>query len=137
MTYEPRERPRGLFGRFRNLMRAIFGGWIRGGELNNPRAVYESVIQERMKQYNELKQAVAGIVYMRNKLQAEISERTTEITSVKADIDHAVRKGDDELALALIGGHVGLHAKTELGFHAAHPEFVGAQRGRTVKARRR
>ena len=102
MTHEPRERPRGLFGRFRNLMSAIFGGWIRDGELNNPRAVYEQAINERTKQYRQLKEAVAGILYMRNKLEHEITERRAEIARLHDDLRRGVRRGQDDLALALI-----------------------------------
>ena len=91
MTYEPRERPRGLFGRFRNLLSAIFGGWIRDGELNNPRAVYEQAINERTKQYRQLKEAVAGILYMRNKLEHEITERRAEIARLHDDLRRGVR----------------------------------------------
>ena len=79
MTYEPRERSHSLFGRFANLVRAIFGRWLSDSEVQNPRAVYEQAIYERTKQYRQLKEAVAGILYMRNKLEAEISERRAEI----------------------------------------------------------
>ena len=96
------EQPRGFFQRLRSLLRGVFGTWIRDREHENPRAVYESAIHERMKHYAQLKQAVAGILYMRNKLQAEIRERRTEVLRVHEDIDHAVRRGDDEVALALI-----------------------------------
>ena len=102
MTYEPRERPRGLFGRFRNLLSAIFGGWIRDGELSNPRAVYEQAINERTKQYRQLKEAVAGILYMRNRLEAEITERRAEIARLHDDLRRGVRQGQDDLSLALI-----------------------------------
>ena len=102
MTYEPRERPRGLFGRFRNLLSAIFGGWIRDGELNNPRAVYEQAIHERTRQYRQLKEAVAGILYMRNKLEHEIGERRAEIARLHDDLRRGVRRGQDDLALGLI-----------------------------------
>ena len=48
--------------------------WMRDREEDNPRAVYENAIQERVTQYRELKEAVAGILYMRNKLEAELEE---------------------------------------------------------------
>jgi len=38
-----------------------------------------AAIAERLRQYEGLKQAVAGILYMRNKLEAEIRERRTEL----------------------------------------------------------
>lgn len=102
MTHEPRERPRSLFGRLRNLMRAIFAGWIRGGEIQNPRAVYEQAIHERTVQYRQLKEAVAGILYMRNKLEAEITERRAEIARLHDDVRRAVRRGHDDLSVRLI-----------------------------------
>ncbi len=47
MTHENRDRPQGIFGRFRNLVRALFTGWIRDSEIQNPRAVYEQAISVR------------------------------------------------------------------------------------------
>ena len=111
MTYD--QRPRGFFQRLRSLVRGVFGIWIRDREHENPRAVYESAIQERMSQYAQLKQAVAGILYMRNKLEAEIRERRSEISSVKQDIDHAVKRGDDDVALAMISHRNSLHEDLE------------------------
>ncbi|HJO24928.1 MAG: PspA/IM30 family protein [Myxococcota bacterium] len=102
MTYEPRERPRSLFGRFRNLLRALFAGWLRNSEIQNPRAVYEQAIHERTQQYHQLKEAVAGILYMRNKLEAEITERRAEIARMHDDVRRAVRRGQDELSVRLI-----------------------------------
>ena len=102
MTDELRERPRGLFGRFRNLMRALFAGWLRDSEIQNPRAVYEQAIHERTKQYHQLKEAVAGILYMRNKLEAEITERRAEIARIHDDVRRSVRRGQDDLSVGLI-----------------------------------
>ena len=102
MNNEPRERPQGIFGRLRNLMRAIFAGWIRDSEIQNPRAVYEQAINERTKQYRQLKEAVAGILYMRNKLEAEITERRAEIARLHDDVRRAVRRGHDDLSVRLI-----------------------------------
>ena len=70
---------RGLFGRLRQLLTGMFAVWIKEGEEGNPAAVYEGAINERRKQYRELKEAVAGILYMRNKLEAEITERRAEV----------------------------------------------------------
>ena len=92
----------GIFGRLRNLIRATFSLWVRDGERSNPRAVYEQAIEERTRQYHELKDAVAGILYMRNKLEAEISERRAEIARLHDDVRRAVRQGQDELSVALI-----------------------------------
>jgi len=102
MTIDHRERPQSLFGRFRSLLSGMFSTWLQDSENENPRAVYEQAINERTKQYRQLKEAVAGILYMRNKLEAEITERRAEIARVHDDIRRAVRRGSDELSLTLI-----------------------------------
>ena len=61
-----------LLGRLRSLLRGLFSVWIRDRELDSPEAVYEQAIRGRMNQYRELKGAVAGILYMRGKLEGEI-----------------------------------------------------------------
>jgi phage shock protein A len=96
------DQPRGLMARFGNLIRGTFTVWLRRRERQNPAAVYEQAINERTRQYRELKEAVAGILYMRNKLEAEIHERRVEIARLHDDIRHAVRRGHDELSLSLI-----------------------------------
>lgn len=95
-------RQRSLLGRLSALVRGTFGTWIRERESRSPRAVYEQAIAERGRQYRELKRAVAGILYMRNKLEAEIRERRAEIAASHEQVRRAVLRGDDEAALALI-----------------------------------
>ncbi len=113
MTTITQESPQGIFGRFRNLMWALFTGWIRDSEIQNPRAVYEQAINERTKQYRQLKEAVAGILYMRNKLEAEISERRVEIARLHDDVRRAVRGGHDDLSVRLIAQKQSLHEDLE------------------------
>jgi len=96
------ERSRSLTARFRHLIHGIFAVWIRDSERQNPRAVYEEAIHQRTQQYRELKEAVAGILYMRNKLEAEIAERRAEIARLHDDVRRAVRGGQDELSVTLI-----------------------------------
>jgi phage shock protein A len=95
------DRP-GLFSRFRNLVSAVFGGWVRDGERSHPEQVYQQAIDQRTKQYRELKEAVAGILYMRNKLEAEIRQRSSEIDRLTREIRDTVRAGRDADSLALI-----------------------------------
>jgi len=102
MTTLTRERPRGLLARFVYLVRGSFGQWIGRGERQNPAAVYEQAIEDRTRQYRDLKEAVAGILYMRNKLEAEIGERRVEIARLHDDVRRAIRSGQDELSLSLI-----------------------------------
>ena len=96
------QRSRSLASRLRNLVHGIFAVWIRDSERQNPRAVYEEAIHQRTQQYRDLKEAVAGILYMRNKLEAEITERRADIARTHDDIRRAVRRGQDDISLTLI-----------------------------------
>jgi phage shock protein A len=95
-------RPAGLFRRLRGLIEGSFSGWLRAREGDNPRAVYERAIRERTRQYADLKQAIAGILYMRNRLEGEIRERSEELARVESEIERAIRSGQDDLALTLL-----------------------------------
>jgi len=95
------DRP-GVFARFFGLLRGWAAGWVRTREQRNPQAVYEHAIGERVQQYRSLKEAVAGILYMRNKLEAELVEQQGELSRTRADIQRAVQRRDDEAGLALI-----------------------------------
>ena len=96
------DRPHGLLVRAARLARVTFSGWLRHGERRNPAAVYEQVIEDRTRQYRDLKEAVAGILYLRNKLEAEIHERQIELARVEEDVRNAIARGQDELSLTLI-----------------------------------
>lgn len=92
----------GFFARLKNLWRGFLGLWIEGIEAEHPEAVYEAAIQERIKQYNELKKAVSGLVYLRNKLQTDLEKKTKDLNEVQAQIPVAVQSGEDDVALVLI-----------------------------------
>ena len=100
MTYPYAQRS--FFGRVRDLVSGFFSVWIRDREVQSPDAVYERAIAERVRQYAELKRAVAGILYMRNKIEGEIRDRRAELARLHADIARAVDKNDDEVAVVLI-----------------------------------
>jgi len=111
--------PQGVIARFGSLLRGFFAGWVRGRENRNPELVYEQAIEGRVRQYRELKQAVAGILYMRTKLEGEISERRAEIARRHDDIRRSVRRREEEIAVALISQKQALfedleHAEQEL-----------------------
>jgi phage shock protein A len=84
------------------LLRGALVSFVREREQESPRAVYENAILERTRQYAELKQAVAGILYMRNKLEAEIERVRDDLARHGEDVRSAVRRGDDAAALVLI-----------------------------------
>jgi phage shock protein A len=95
-------RSKSLLARIGSLFTGMFRLWVRDKEQENPQVVYEEAIRERKRQYGDLKQAVAGILYMRNKLEAEIEERRMEIARLHDDIRRAVRSGQDDLSITLI-----------------------------------
>jgi phage shock protein A len=115
------DRRTGFFARLSGLFRGMMSGWMRDREEDNPRAVYENAIAERVKQYRQLKDAVAGILYMRNKLEAELCDRREELARTLEDIRRAVRRGDDEVGLALIQRKQALIGEID----RAEGEFVG------------
>lgn len=92
----------GIISRLSGLLRGGASNWMREREEQNPRAVYEQAITERVRRYHELKQAVAGILFMRNKLEAEVGERRAELARTHDDIRRSVTRGDDQVGLALI-----------------------------------
>jgi len=92
----------GIISRLSGLLRGGASSWVREREEQHPRAVYERAIAERVQRYHELKQAVAGILFMRNKLEGEVGERRAELARTHDDIRRSVTKGDDEVGLALI-----------------------------------
>ena len=115
-----RGRSRGMIARLRSLIQGVFTLWVRDRENESPEVVYEQAISERVRQYRELKDAVAGILFMRTKLESEISERRAEIARLHDDVRRAVRRGKDEISLTLIAQKQSLfedleRAELELG----------------------
>jgi phage shock protein A len=95
-------RPRGALGRLVNWLSTSIHSFVRRREQADPKGVYEQAIEGRLRRYAELKEAVAGILYLRNKLEAEMRERRSEIARLGADAERAVRRGDEPLAVAIV-----------------------------------
>lgn len=109
-----------VFGRLRSLVRGWFSLWVRDRELESPEAIYEQAIRGRLTQYRELKGAVAGILYMRGKLDGEIAERRAEIARLHDETRRALARNDENSCLTLISHKQVLfddleRAKKELG----------------------
>lgn len=92
----------GFFERLSQVWKGFLGLWISDIENRNPEAVYEAAIDERIKKHRELKKAVSGIVYLRNKLQADLDSKERELAEVQLQIPVAVEEGEDEAALVLL-----------------------------------
>lgn len=92
----------GFFDRLGNLWNGFWSLWISDREKNNAEAVYEAAIDERIKKHRELKKAVSGIVYLRNKIQAETAQKEQEHREVSAQLPVAVESGEDDVAIVLL-----------------------------------
>lgn len=91
-----------LFARLGNLIKGFFGNAIGSAEAENPDAVYQNAINERVAQYQKLMKAVSGIVYLRNKLEKDLEIKTKELGDIHAQIPVAVQQGEEAAALHLI-----------------------------------
>ena len=91
-----------LIGRVMNLLRGVLTQWMGRRERRNPGAVYEAAIQERIDQYGRLRSAAAGVLYMRSKLAAELEQRSFELARLGRELDAAVDRDEDGIALVII-----------------------------------
>jgi len=92
----------GFFDRLANVWRGFLSLWVSDIENRNPEAVYESAIDERVRKHRDLKKAVSGIVYLRNKLSTELESKERSLKDVMNQLPIAIEDGEDEVALVLI-----------------------------------
>ena len=102
-----------LFARVQNLLRGVMAQWLGRREQRNPGAVYEAAIHERMEQYGKLREAAAGVLYMRSKLSKELQLKSAELTRLRNQLEIAVDRDDDEVALTLISRRDALGVEVE------------------------
>lgn len=91
-----------IFDRMANLWNGFWSLWISNKEKSNPEAVYEAALDERIRKHGDLKKAVSGIVYLRNKVSNELEQKEKELKEVNAQLPVALEQGDDEVALLLL-----------------------------------
>lgn len=102
-----------LFARLSNLVRGLASRWLGDRETGNPGAVYESAIRERVAQYAQLREAAAGVIYLRGKLERELQQRSGDLARLRQQLDLAVERDDDPAALVLISRREVLGADVE------------------------
>jgi len=85
-----------------NLVGGKFTRWLRTREARDPEAVYEAAISDRLKRYQQLKDAAAGVIYTRNKLESEHRQKAAELVEVAEQAAQAVDLGEDQCALILL-----------------------------------
>src|SRR6266849_717472 len=92
-----------LVARMTNLLRGLAARWIGRREQRHPEAVYAAAIEERVAQHAKLREAAAGIIYLRSKLARELERESTELGRLRRQLEIAVERDDDSVALHLIG----------------------------------
>ncbi len=96
---------------------SLFGGklrrWIKARESRDPEAVYESAIADRVRRYQQLKSAAAGVIYMRSKLERDLKRKTSELIEVAEQAVQAADMNEDQCALILLRRKHELEAETE------------------------
>ncbi len=91
-----------MLARLFNLITGKFRRWVKAREAHDPEAVYETAITERIRRYQQLKSAAAGVIYMRNKLGHELQDKSLEMREVDDEAKQAVDMNEDQCALILI-----------------------------------
>jgi len=92
----------GFFARFAALFRGRAGVKLRNAEVRNTEAVYHNAIERRTRQCAELKDAVGRLVYLRNRIEADLKRRTAELGLVAEGLVLAAEANEDDRALALL-----------------------------------
>ena len=86
----------GFFQRLANIWKGFLSLWVSNIETSNPEAVYEAAIEERIRKHKELKKAVSGIVYLRNKTSAELEEKEKSLKEIMTQLPVAIDEGEDD-----------------------------------------
>ena len=105
-----------LFRRTLNLVRGLVSRWLGRREHGHPDAVYEAAIHERLARYVKLREATAGILYLRSKLAKELERQSDELVRVRRQLEIAVDRNDDQVAFVSADGveQLPLLKKTEV-----------------------
>lgn len=102
-----------FLSRLSSLIRGTLTHWLGRREKRNPAAVYESAIQARLEQYATLRESAAGVLYMRGKLSGEVELKANALRSLNRQIDVAVERDEDDVAVALIAQRQALKSEVD------------------------
>jgi len=91
-----------MFTRFFNLVGGKCRRWMHSREARDPESVYEAAIAGRIRRYQQLKSAAAGVIYLRSKLENELKQKAAEMREVEEQIGQAADLDEDQCALLLI-----------------------------------
>ncbi len=103
----------GFLSRMANLWGGFLSLFVEGIEAQHPEIVYESAIEDKKRQFHKLRDAVAGIVRLRNKQRKTLQQKMAELQDIQGQIPIAVESGEDDVALVLIERKNSLTAEVE------------------------
>jgi len=92
----------GFFDRISSVFKGKASNAVSDIEKNNPEAVYEAAIEDRKKQYAELKSAAAEMAVLRDRTREKLTTAERELANVEPAVLVAVQEGEEEAALALL-----------------------------------
>lgn len=102
-----------ILSRVSSLLRGVVSQWIGRREHRNPAAVYEAAINDRVEQYDALRRAAAGVIYLRGKLARELETAAQQLAALDVRLELAVDRDDDGMALSLIKRRDQLRAEVD------------------------
>lgn len=104
---------KGFFARLADLFRGMFGVKLKNAEARNAEAVYHNAVGEHVRHHDRLKDAITRMVYLRNKVEADLKDKQNDLRLVVKALNKAVRDSDDDRAMALIRTRNKLTAEVE------------------------
>lgn len=93
---------KGFFSRLADLWRGVWGVKLKNAEARNAEAVYHNAIAEHVKHHDRLKDAIGRMVYLRNRVEADLKERQEDLALVVVALNKATMASDDNRAMTLI-----------------------------------
>lgn len=91
-----------MFSRLINIISGWFSLLFTGIESSNPEAVYEAAINATTKNYINARNAVAGIVSLRESTQRRVDKIQENLKQTTADLDASLNTDDDDLSAILL-----------------------------------
>ena len=92
----------GFLSRLYNLWKGFLSIFIGRLEEKTPEIAYENAINNMTEKYAQLKSAAAGLIKHRAKLESRIKTAENAKSELALQIEVAVEKGDDEVAVVLL-----------------------------------
>jgi len=92
----------GLLSRMYNLWTGFLSIFVGNLETKRPEIAYENAINSMTEKYAKLKSAAAGLIKNRTKLESRIKAAESELGELQMQIDVAVERNEDEVAVLLL-----------------------------------